>query len=211
MLLKDLYKKIDKSTRIRVGLFLGFLYSLYNLTVGCFIGTTWHITIGVYYFLLIAVKIILLKVGKEEKMSTKLFIITTVMLFLISFSLIGPIITMINNQRPVSIPLTISIGIAAYTTYKVTFAVIGFVKRGLSSNLLISEMATIGLVEAIVSVLTLQNTLITVNGGADDVGLTILSAISSTLGLIGILYLILRIIIKFIKDNKNKKNGEPSS
>ena len=190
--------------------YLGLVYSIYNFLVGFLVGTVWHIAIGIYYFLLLIVKIILLRAKSNSRMSTKLFILTSTLLFLISLSLVIPIIMMLKNQRPVSIPLTVAIGIAAYTTYKVTVAVISFVKRGFSDNLLVAEVAAIGLIEAIVSVLTLQNTLIVVNGGAGDKGLVILSAISSTVGLIGILYLIIRLIIKYVTDRVNKINDEPS-
>ena len=211
MLLKDLYEKIDKRTKIRVSLLIGLLYSIYNLAVGFFAGTVWHTAIGIYYLLLLVVKFILQMVKSNDKMSTKLFITTSMLLFLISSSLVAPIIMMLRNQRPVSIPLEIAIGIAAYTTYKVTVAIINFVKRGLSNNLLVAELAAIGLIEAIVSVITLQNTLITVNGGVGDNGLVILSAVSSVVGLIGILYLIIRLIIKYTNNCINKINDEPSN
>jgi len=210
MLLKDLYKAFDKKTRIRLRFFLGLLYSIYNMTVGCLAGTVWHVAIAIYYFLLLIVKVLLLRAESNTKMSTKVFFMTSMLLFLISLSLVVPIILMVKNQRPVSIHLTIAIGIAAYTTYKVTVAVIDFVKRGVSNNLLVAELATIGLIEAIVSVLTLQNTLIVVNGGAGDNGLVILSAVSSAVGLIGILYLIIRLIIKYANERVSKINNEPS-
>ena len=211
MLLKGLLKKFNKSTRDRLGILFGFIYSLYNILVGLVVGTVWHIAIGVYYLLLLSVKIILMLTQKQSKMSTTVFILTSTLLFLISFSLVVPIITMLTNQRPVSIPLEVAIGIASYTTYKVTVAIIGFVKNWRTDNMLRSELVTIGLIEAIVSVLTLQNTLITVNGGAGDGSLTILSTISSVIGLCGILYLVLRLIIKYFKEKNIKTYDEPSS
>jgi hypothetical protein len=210
MLLKDLLKTFNKSVRDRLGLLFGFVYSLYNILVGIIVGTIWHIAIGIYYLLLLSVKIILMIVQKRGKMSTMVFILTSLLLFLISLSLVVPIITMITNQRPVSIPLEVAIGIATYTTYKVTVAIIGFVKNWRTDNMLRSELVTIGLIEAIVSVLTLQNTLITVNGGAGDSGLTILSTISSAVGLCGILYLVLRLIVKYFKEKNSKTYDEPS-
>lgn len=210
MLLKDLLKTFNKSVRDRLGLLFGFVYSLYNILVGIIVGTIWHIAIGIYYLLLLSVKIVLMIVQKRGKMSTMIFILTSSLLFLISLSLVVPIITMLTNQRPVSIPLEVAIGIATYTTYKVTVAIIGFVKNWRTDNMLRSELVTIGLIEAIVSVLTLQNTLITVNGGAGDGGLTILSTISSAVGLCGILYLVLRLIVKYFKEKNSKTCDEPS-
>lgn len=204
-------RAFSESNRNRSRIIIGLIYSLYNAITGLILGSLWHICISVYYTLLLTIKCVLficLKKQKDKEMSTIVFISTSCLMFLISLSLVVPIILMIINERPVSFPLEVAIGIAAYTTYKVTVAVIGFVKRGLSKNLLVSEIATIGVIEAIVSVLTLQNTLITVNGGAEDSGLTILSAISSAMGLIGILYLVLRLIINHF--NESKINDEPS-
>ena len=208
---EEIKRLLSEKNRKRSRIIIGLIYSLYNAITGLVLGSLWHTCIAVYYTLLLTIKCILficLKKQKDKEMSTIIFISTSCLMFLISLSLVIPIILMIINERPVSFPLEVAIGIAAYTTYKVTVAVIGFVKRGLSKNLLVSEIATIGVIEAIVSVLTLQNTLITVNGGAEDSGLTILSAISSAVGLIGILYLVLRLIINHF--NESKINDEPS-
>jgi hypothetical protein len=206
---EEIQRLFSEDNRKRSRIIIGLIYSLYNAITGLILGSLWHICISVYYTLLLVIKCILficLKKQRDNEMSTIVFISTSCLMFLISLSLVIPIILMIINERPVSFPLEVAIGIAAYTTYKITVAVIGFVKRGGSQNILVCEIATIGLIEAVVSVLTLQNTLITVNGGAEDSGLTILSAVSSAVGLIFILYLVLRLILKHF----NKMKDEPS-
>ena len=81
MLLKDLLKTFNKSVRDRLGLLFGFVYSLYNILVGIIVGTIWHIAIGIYYLLLLSVKIVLMIVQKRGKMPTMVFILTSSLLF----------------------------------------------------------------------------------------------------------------------------------
>ncbi len=196
----------DERKRRSIRLIFGLIYSLYNGIIGLVMGSVWHFSIGVYYTLLLAVKYIVyscLKSKNNGKMSTKVFITTSILLFFTSLSLIAPTILMLRNERPVSFSLEIAIGIAAYTTYKVTIAVIAFVKKWRTTNMLIAEIVSISMIEAIVSVLTLQNTLITVNGGVGDVVLTIISTISSVVGIVAILYLIFRLILIYLKTLKS--------
>ena len=209
-MLPDIRKFLpDEKKRRSLRLILGLIYSLYNAIIGLLMGSVWHITISVYYTLLLAVKVIVyscLKSKNTDKMSTRIFITTCILLFLISLSLIAPVILMITNERPVIFPLEIAIVIAAYTTYKVTVAVIGFVKKCRTTNILISEIVSISMIEAILSILTLQNTLITVNDGAGDPGLTVLSAVSSAVGIAAILYLVLRLILLYFRLKKLANN-----
>ena len=194
-----------KRERRTTRLILGLIYSLYNGVIGLLSNSVWHISIAVYYTLLLAIKFIVysrLKGKNNDKISTKAFIITTVLLFLISLSLIVPVILMLNYERPVLFTLEIAIAIATYTTYKVTMAVIAFIKKWRTDNMLIAEIVSISMIEAIVSLLTLQNTLIAVNDGVGDSGLLILSTVSSTVGLAAILYLVLRLILLYFRSQK---------
>lgn len=194
-----------KRERWAIRLILGLIYSLYNGVIGLLSNSVWHISIAVYYTLLLAIKFIVysrLKGKNNDKISTKAFIITTVLLFLISLSLIVPVILMLKNERPILFTLEIAIAVATYTTYKVTMAVIAFIKKWRTDNMLIAEIVSISMIEAIVSLLTLQNTLIAVNDGVGDSGLLILSTLSSTVGLAAILYLVLRLILLYFRSQK---------
>ena len=67
------------------------------------------------------------------------------------------------------------------------------------------EVKVVSLVEAIVSILTLQNTLIAVNATPEEASdLKILTIVSSIVGLLAILYFIVDMFIKFV--NKIKKS-----
>ena len=52
---------------------------------------------------------------------------------------------------------------AAYTTYKITMAIVHLRRRRVSRDPLVKELRSINFIDALVSILTLQNTLIMVN------------------------------------------------
>ena len=93
---------------------------------------------------------------------------------------------------------------AAYTTYKITMALI-HIRRQKIYHVLIRELRTINLIDALVSILTLQNTLIMINAGKGEVNnMLTLSAISSA----AIYLLILGITVQlFLNGKTTRVNG----
>lgn len=208
MMRKVKFRALTQKEKISVQLLLGLLFALYNGIFGIVFRSVWHIEIGVYYVLLLAVKTVVFagfRLSEKQKSLKRLFFTTAVLLFFINASLILPIISMIRYERAVPFPLEVAIGIAAYTTYKVTMTVIRFVKARKSTDLLVREIVTIRFVESIVSILTLQNTLIMVNAGAGNEGLRILCIVSSTVGLCGILYLTVKMIVDYFNAPKKEQ------
>lgn len=202
MMKKIKLRSLSQKEKISAQLLLGLLFALYNGIFGIVFRSMWHIEIGVYYVLLLAVKLIVyagFRLSEKQKSLKAVFFTTVVLLFLINAALILPINSMIKYERTVSFPLEVAIGIAAYTTYKVTMTVINVVKSRKTTDLLAREIVTIRFVESIVSILTLQNTLIMVNAGTSDEGLRILCIVSSAAGLCAILYLTVKMIIDYFK------------
>ena len=124
--------------------------------------------------------------SQEEKYlhRRKTFRISAILLLGLDLSLLLPISMMVMLTVPVTIGLIPAIAMAAYTIYKMTMAAIHFVrqKRQPDRHILITELHTVNLIDALTSILTLQNTLIMVNQtrpGANDMFL--ISAGSSAL------------------------------
>lgn len=208
MMKKVKFRALTQKEKISVQLLLGLLFALYNGIFGIVFRSVWHIEIGIYYVLLLAVKTVVFagfRLSEKQESLKRLFFTTAVLLFFINASLILPIISMIRYERAVPFPLEVAIGIAAYTTYKVTMTVIRFVKARKSTDLLVREIVTIRFVESIVSILTLQNTLIMVNAGAGNEGLRILCIVSSTVGLCAILYLTVKMIVDYFNAPKKEQ------
>ncbi len=101
--------------------------------------------------------------------------------------------------------LITAIAMAAYTTYKVVMASVNLKRRKRSSNSLVRLLRTISFIEALVSVLTLQNTLIMVNLKGDGSEMLTLTAITSAAIMMTVLALSVSAMIKGIAGLKSKE------
>ena len=221
MKVKDWILKIKSNSDYRdalmfvISTIMTLAFAIYNRVLGAVNKSIWHESIGLYYLLLLIIKLIIVLTQKDakkrtferkEKINKIVFYITGVILFLVNIALTVPIILMIKNQRTVIFGLIESIAIAAFTTFKVYMAIRNYIKNRKATNIIVKEIKTISLIEAIVSILTLQNTLITVNGSVEeDEGLTTLTIVSSIAGLLIILYFIVIMFINYINRNKIKE------
>lgn len=221
MKVKDWILKIRLNSDYRDGLMfvistiMTLAFAIYNRVIGAVNKSIWHESIGLYYLLLLIIKVIIVLTQKDakkrtferkEKINKIVFYITGVILFLVNIALTVPIILMIKNQRTVIFGLIESIAIAAFTTFKVYMAIRNYIKNRKATDIIVKEIKTISLIEAIVSILTLQNTLITVNGSVEeDEGITTLTIVSSIAGLLIILYFIVIMFINYINRNKIKE------
>lgn len=203
---KDYTFKTITSSVISFGVTI--LFALYNGFLGISLLSVWHGSICVFYLLLIAIRgMILLNekrnvIGSEndgEYCRGKTFAISSIILLALNLALILPIALMVTFKKPVNMGLIPAIAMAAYTTYKITMASIHIrkQKRSRCSNILITELRTINFIDALVSIITLQNTLIMVNqtkSSAKD--MTTLSAVSSAAIYIVILFTTVHLLAK---------------
>ncbi len=155
------------------------LFAVYNGYLGIASLSLWHGSIAIYYILLAVIRGIILLSERKSKARLRTFRISSCFLLLLNIALICPIALMVMFEKPVTMSMIPAIAMAAYTTYKIVMASVNFgsKKKRRSGNILISELRAISLIDAIVSVLSLQNTLIMVNGGAES--MLTLSAITS--------------------------------
>ena len=167
------------------------LFALYHGYLGLSLTSVWHGGICIFYLLLTAIRGIIFlteklnrTLGEKERAVSRrrTFFISSALLLALDLALILPIAMMVVMERPVDIGLIPAIAMATYTTYKVTIASVRVrrQRRSPDGDILISELRTVNFIDALVSVLTLQNTLIMVNqdqAGEDD--MFILSAVSS--------------------------------
>lgn len=195
-----------------VSILATLIFSLYNLYLGCRYNLVWNFSISIYYILLLIIKEISLfefihsnRTNKEYKKN--IYVLTSIISILISFILIGPSILMIENKREVNVTLIPALAIATFTFYKITIAIINYKKYYKTNSLYRRQEILINLISALVSILTLQNTLIYVTSSDVDQSLFILTIVSS----IAIILLIGIISVKSLKNSlkitqKNKDN-----
>lgn len=162
------------------------MFALYNGGLGIWYASLWHGSICAYYILLSLLRGILLaaerKAGKAEPEAAescrkKVFYVTSGIVLVMNAALITPVSLMVLDQRPVQTGLTPAIASAAYTTYKISAAAVRWKRT--NGTILHRELSMIRLVDALVSVLVLQNTLIIAVDGGISPGMFQLAAISS--------------------------------
>lgn len=163
------------------------LFSIYNRIVGIVKESLWHETISIYYLVLVIVKsIILIYIHKsiDRNKDLLVFRVVKVLLIILNLLLIVPISLMVLNKRLVEMSLILSIAVALYVTIKTTKVIISFVKKRKEEDILLKELKVIDLMDVVVSILTLQNTLISVNSTGFDEGLYYLTIGSSFVGFV---------------------------
>ena len=156
----------------------------------------WHESISIYYFILVIIKGILLLYfynSKTKNNETKVFMLIKILLIILNVFLIIPIVLLILNKRIVEMTLIPSIAIALYVTIKTSVVITQYVKRKQEDSILIRELRTINLMDVTVSILTLTNTLISVNSVEFDMGLFYLVIATSVAGFFLNMFIVIRL------------------
>ena len=169
------------------------LFTLCHGYLGLCYGSVWHGSIGVFYLLLMVIRGTVLLTEKRNRARPEAeqnrcrrwtFLISSALLLVMDLALIWPISMMVVLDKPVSMGLIPAIAMAAYTTWKITMASIhmGRQRHRASGNILVAELRTVNFIDALVAILTLQNTLIMVNRTtADKNAMLPMSAASSAI------------------------------
>lgn len=209
----------NQPLRVLVSTICSFLFALifavYSTIAGILYHSSWHFFISFYYYILIAIKTAILineyKIsGEEESIKTQkrkiMFIVQGVLMLLCTIALIGPISMMVMSKRQGNIGMIPAIAVAAYTTYKIVVVLVSYAKTRKSENLFIKSVKTLNLNEMLLSIMTLQNTLIMTFDSSVENDMLILSAITSFIITVLMLTISLTTLIKSIKNKSNKDN-----
>ncbi len=157
--------------------FVTVAFTAYNVFLAVVYKSPFNLGLSVYYALLLCIRLFVIlselrfnKAGYNneqiESGRKKLFFMQSIMLFVIDLALVAPISMMVLQQKDVNYSEIPAIMIAAYTVYKIVTATINFIKTRKSTHLSVKILRNINFVDALVSVLSLQYTLImTFNGG----------------------------------------------
>ena len=185
------------------------LFALYNGYLGLIYHYSFCLSIAIYYLCLLLARIVAILIERKirklsendiDNQRKKTYIGLSIFMFFIDICLLAPIILLITNPKETNFGLIPSIVFAVYTTYKITMAVINYNKVKKVDNLIFQYLRELSVVDAFVSILSLQNTLIMVNSGMTQ-SMFILSAISSFV----IFFVIVAFsIVNMVKTIKNK-------
>lgn len=186
------------------------IFALYNGFLGVHHASLWHGTICAYYLVLSILRGFIVLSEKKIKgpegaarARNKIYLISAVLLFILNLSLVVPVSLLVLLQKPVELSLIPAIAMAAYTTYKIVMASVNLKKRKKSENRLVRLLRTINFIDALVSILTLQNTLIMENMHGEGNQMLTLSAVTSAVIMLTVLVLSVAAIRKGIVGLKN--------
>ena len=186
------------------------VFALYNGFLGIHHTSLWHGAICVYYIMLSILRGSIMTAAKKfaqredrEKARDRASLAISTLLLFLNAALIVPIAIMVTHQKPVSLTLIPAIAMAAYTTYKVIMASVNLRRRRTTSDSFVWLLRTISFIDALVSILTLQNTLIMVNAKGEDLGLLPLTSVTSGVIWAAVLFLSVNAIVKGIRRVKN--------
>ena len=152
---------------------INIAFMSFNGAMGIIYLSLWNGSICVYYLLLGLIRMLVVRAGQKEFSDVsdskcfyrKVYIRTHFLLLLMDLAMITPIAVMANGGREFTYGLIPAIAMAAYTTYRITTAIMHFVKTRKKDNILISELRLINLTDSLLAILTLQNALIIATDG----------------------------------------------
>ena len=187
------------------------IFALYNGFLGVYHASLWHGTICVYYLVLVILRGVIISARNRSaresdpvRFQIKVYVASAALLLLLNTCLVIPVSLMVIRLKPVNLSLIPAIAMAAYTTYKIIMASVHLKRRKRSSNSLIRLLRTINFFDALVSILSLQNTLIMVMKDESAEMLT-LSAITSAAIMLAVLAMSIAAMRKGVVSLKSKE------
>lgn len=173
-MIKELFLRLKSNYNKRTVIF-AFLsvlvlisFTVYNGILGLLYNSIWHICIFAYYVFLLLVKgVLVFGISHKKTRDKQLLVvyITFIMLILMTIAMIAPAVLLILDKKSYNWGLIPSIALAAYITYSVTMSIINMRKAKNNDSPIIKQIRLVNIVNTLMSVLVLQNTLILANGG----------------------------------------------
>lgn len=170
--------------------FVTLVFTIYNKFLGVAYKSVWNIGIALYYALLLCIRAYIIfserkfyknNLTDEQKDRKRkiIFFVQSILLLIIDFALIAPISLMVLQKRAIKFSQIPAIAMAGYTSFKIFVSTRNIFKTKFEMNLSIKMLRNINFIDALVSILSLQYTLIMTFGGGLDEDMFTLCAISS--------------------------------
>lgn len=176
-MIKEIIKKLknDYNKRTVIFAFLSMLaiicFTVYNGILGFLFDSIWHICIFAYYVFLLLIKgLLVIGISHKKIRSSQVIVvyITFIMLIILTIAMIAPAFLLVLDERTYNLGLIPSIASAAFTTYNITMSIANMKKAKNTDNPIIKQIRLVNIVNTLMSILVLQNTLILANGGYTD-------------------------------------------
>lgn len=217
--LKD--KQFRWFTASTVSVVAATVFALYNGWLGLFNHVIWSGSICLYYIFLACIRVVIIldvKHGGElsldkhdcSQLSSKrkaIYVILSLLIVFSALTLAAPIALMVLNQKSVDFGLIPALTVATYTTYKVTMAIVNFTRYKKTQSVALKLMGTINFIDAVLSVLTLQNTLITVQEGGVFGKMIVLATVSCSTGMLIIFAVSVFTLVDVLRQIHNRQSS----
>ncbi len=193
-----------------LGSFITLAFALFYGAYGIIFRSLWYGAFAGYYCILSIQKFFLLivygKIYKKYNKDTKKLSIEKQKIFLANGAIFIPLTIaltvvisfLISSQKPVISNEILAITTAAYAFYKITITIVNLFKAKRTQDKVVQSMKTINFVEAVVSIISLESTLITTFGEATK-DMKYLIAISGLIACAGIIAIASYMIISSAK------------
>ena len=207
--------KIDTAFRIKIFLRLSFIfniaYSVFLFVVGQIYSSKWFLVTSIYYGLLSVARIfVYLHISPQKQLVSKIKTMRACGCFLLSINLVFSTMMFIliyGNQHVKHHEITV-ITLATYTFSSLTMAIINSIKHLRRNDYLQSCAKVISLISAIVSIVTLTNTMLCTFGESNLMLRSIILPILSGFISIFIIACAIVMIRKANLDLRKLKNGK---
>lgn len=152
-----------------ISLFINIAYAVFNFIIGYLNKSYWFGAIGVYYFVLSAIRFLLLrnsgkatqKLSEERKeYELKAYRGVGVLMFLVSIAMSGMAIQMIWQNKSTAHSEIMTIATAAFTFYSLTMAVINLQKYRKTEQPILSAAKMLNFACALMAMFTMQSAMI---------------------------------------------------
>ena len=166
----------DPELRVRISLHLSLLinisYAVFQIVLGVVHSSLWYYSLGVYYALLSLMRFFVVRYDRREKSmgdtrDRSICITVGVMLLVMTLVLSGVILHMIVLGITIVHHEITTIAMAAYTFTALTMAIVEIARHRGERSVVFFVSKHISLVSALVSIITLENAMITAFGGEE--------------------------------------------
>ncbi len=157
----------------RFSVVVNILYGLLQIGYGAYYKTFWFVTLGVYYILLIIMRIGLIRnakaenVGMDLKTEYKKYRTTGILLLFINLIVTGIVTMMFQDGRVFEYPGVLIYAMAAYAFYSLGLAIYGMITYKKYNSPLLSATRAVNFAGALISILSLEIALLHQFGAND--------------------------------------------
>lgn len=153
---------------------INLVYAGYNLISGILYRSVWLISNGVYYLVLSLIRLLLVRYEKKQSvfddqkekliLGWKAFSVCGILMFLLNIAMASIAAQMIWGDQGSSYPEIMVYTVATYTFYRLTTAIIRVIRSGHGGNPIHGAAQNISLTAAMMSLYSLQVTMLNVFG-----------------------------------------------